>query len=532
MCQKDDPPRLRLVVDTTSPACAPMERRFLHVASGAMARTSTGTIHTHVLADGSRAFHVRFRAHGERHRVVLHELTGCECGCGGGWTERAARTELGNILARIRLDLWTPPTPTSPSPSSGRADDDRVPTFHEYASYWLQARIDGVIGETGGISDATIADYRTRLSIHLLPFFARYRLDQIDAALCLNFKAYKLAQSRELREALDAGADIRDRQGRRARPLSIASVRRLIDLLRSILDEAIEDGHIATNPARGKRMKLRVPKPRRTFLEMDELATLLQAAADQDRPLHAVPDGELSPTARLVAHLLAQGKRPHQIARRLGLAKSTVSHHLRRLGATPGRGYQGRRVVCELLGRSGIRASELCDLKIGQLRIHDPAGAHFDIPDAKTDTGIREVQMTPDLVEAVIEHLDRLQRADLPHAPTDYLIPSTTGSRLSRQRVGQIVREAALEASRRHEARGLSPLPHITPHSLRRTYISIALIANNFDVKWVMSQVGHADSKMTMDVYAQVEQRADRKHGENFDQLVRRCNELQRATPA
>jgi integrase len=31
-------------------------------------------------------------------------------------------------------------------------------------------------------------------------------------------------------------------------------------------------------------------------------------------------------------------------------------------------------------------------------------------------------------------------------------------------------------------------------------------VANNFDVKWVMSQVGHADARMTMDVYAQLEQ--------------------------
>ena len=35
-----------------------------------------------------------------------------------------------------------------------------------------------------------------------------------------------------------------------------------------------------------------------------------------------------------------------------------------------------------------------------------------------------------------------------------------------------------------------------------------------------MSQVGHADSKMTMDVYAKLEQRIDRSHGENFDRLV------------
>jgi hypothetical protein len=38
-----------------------------------------------------------------------------------------------------------------------------------------------------------------------------------------------------------------------------------------------------------------------------------------------------------------------------------------------------------------------------------------------------------------------------------------------------------------------------------------------------MSQVGHADSKMTLDVYAQLEQRADRSHGTAFDALVRRA---------
>jgi hypothetical protein len=51
--------------------------------------------------------------------------------------------------------------------------------------------------------------------------------------------------------------------------------------------------------------------------------------------------------------------------------------------------------------------------------------------------------------------------------------------------------------------------------------VSIALLANGFDVKWVMSQVGHADSKMTLDVYAQLEQRADRSRGTSFDALLR-----------
>jgi integrase len=84
---------------------------------------------------------------------------------------------------------------------------------------------------------------------------------------------------------------------------------------------------------------------------------------------------------------------------------------------------------------------------------------------------------------------------------------------MSRQRVGEIVREAAERASERFVESGLPPLPNTTPHSLRPTYISIALLANGFDVMWVMSQVGHADSKMTTDVYAQLQQRARCDHG-------------------
>ena len=96
---------------------------------------------------------------------------------------------------------------------------------------------------------------------------------------------------------------------------------------------------------------------------------------------------------------------------------------------------------------------------------------------------------------------------------------------MSRERATEIVREAAELASTRLADRGLPALPITTPHTLRRTYISVALLANKFDVLWVMRQVGHADSKMTMDVYAQLQQRVDRHHGEAFDALVRRARE-------
>ena len=40
-----------------------------------------------------------------------------------------------------------------------------------------------------------------------------------------------------------------------------------------------------------------------------------------------------------------------------------------------------------------------------------------------------------------------------------------------------------------------------------------------------MGQVGHADSKMTLDVYAKLQQRVKRQHGAAFDRLLRCARE-------
>ena len=343
--------------------------------------------------------------------------------------------------------------------------------------------------------------------------------------MCERFKEQKLREAREQRDAINAGAELRDIRGRRQVPLGTSSLAKVISCLAAILDEAIDDGHLATNPARSRRMKVRVPKPKRTFLEMDELAALLDAAGDQDGPMVPPMNEPRGPTASMVAGLLSQGLSNKQIAERLGISKGTVGFHVKNLVGSWGSRYSGRRVVIELLGRGGIRASELANIRIGQVRLHDPAGARFRIPDAKTETGVREVQMTPATAEAVREHLDRIRRLGYRTEPESFLVPNLRGGQMSRQRVGKIVRQAAQLADERIQARGLPPMPNTTPHSLRRTYISIALLANNFDVKWVMGQVGHADSKMTLDVYAQLEQRLDRSHGTNFDRLIQQARE-------
>jgi hypothetical protein len=150
----------------------------------------------------------------------------------------------------VRAGVWQSPGAT-PTHAEQTAGAEGVPTFHEYASWWLQAKVDGLIGHKP-IDATTRADYRWRLTAHLLPFFGGYRLDDIDRRLCLAFKETKLREAEELRAAIAAGVVLRDRHGRRLKPMGLASIKKLIETLAAILDEAIEDEHIERNRARGR----------------------------------------------------------------------------------------------------------------------------------------------------------------------------------------------------------------------------------------------------------------------------------------
>ena len=483
-----------------------------------MACQTKGSFEARVLADGSRAFHLRFQINRKRECLVLHERPNCGCGCGGGWGETAARTELGDVLARVRAGIWE--RPKAPRGLARFGGPRHAPTFAEYASWWLQAKRAGTLGDRA-ITESTLRHYRVCIH-HLEAHLGPVPLSRIDADACFELKARLVAEARMLREQIVAGQVSRDDRGNALRPLGAATIRTVLNILGAILEEAVEDRHLSANPARGRRLAIKVPKPRCAFLEPDELAYLLNAAADQDNPFG--PDRCPEPrsaTAAAIAELASQWLRPAQISERLGILAQAVTSHLRRLGVRAGRGYIGRRVICEMLGRSGLRVSELCDARIADLRVYGPGGGRIRVHRSKTEkAGRRVVELTPALTEAVRGHLERLRELGRPCGPEAYLVPNLRDGRLSPARAGQVVAEAARLASERLLAKGRPPLPHTTPHTLRRTYISIALLANGFDVKFVMSQVGHVDSTMTLDVYARLAQRARRSHGVSFDRVV------------
>lgn len=49
-------------------------------------------------------------------------------------------------------------------------------------------------------------------------------------------------------------------------------------------------------------------------------------------------------------------------------------------------------------------------------------------------------------------------------------------------------------------------LPAVTPHTLRRTFACLCFWAKR-ELPWVMDQIGHEDSRMTVEVYARASKR-------------------------
>jgi integrase len=236
-------------------------------------------------------------------------------------------------------------------------------------------------------------------------------------------------------------------------------------LLANILDTAVEHGLLASNPAQGKRRRLKADRPTRRFLEADELAELLTVA------------GELDRSARVDQR-------------------------------------NGRRPLIAVMAKSGLRVGEVCGLR---WRSVDTAHERLVIEQAKTAAGVREVDLSLDLVD----ELNTWRAERKPVSVDDFVFATDSG----RPRDKDSVRERVLVpvVNRLNEIRrerGIAPLPKITPHALRRTYISLMLEAGA-PLPYVMDQVGHADSKTTLEIYAQVQKRISRKNVHAaFDRLL------------
>lgn len=138
-----------------------------------------------------------------------------------------------------------------------------APIFYQFASTWLEQR-------EPELRPKTVTSYRWQLTTHLLPHFARLRVDQIDPQDVDRYKAAKL------------------REG----SLGPNQINKSLGLLAMILDAASDYGHIdpARNPARGRRRRVKGTTPSRPTVEPEQLPSLLESAG-RLRPILATMAG-------------------------------------------------------------------------------------------------------------------------------------------------------------------------------------------------------------------------------------------------
>ncbi|MBI4898743.1 MAG: tyrosine-type recombinase/integrase [Actinobacteria bacterium] len=365
-------------------------------------RKPTGQV---VEIDGKRGrtFAIRFRSYGKRHYFTLGTVA-------EGWSRDRAQAELDNVLADIRRGIWREPDPASDL-------QPRMPMFGDYADAWLAMR-------APELRESTIERNRYSL-VHLRPTFGDMPLDAITVA---DVNAYRTAKLREGK----LGAD---------------SINKTLKLLAQVLDYAVEDDElIERNVAKGKRRRLKVDRPRRTWLDTaDQVVALIDAASDLNRRVR------------------------------------------------PGRD----RAMIATLVFSGLRIGELLDLRRGDV---DLASGRIRVRSSKTDAGERDVNLLPVLRDELSAYL---ARTDL--APDAYLFGTRTGARESESNVrSRVVAESVKGANAILAADNRAQInDRITPHSLRRTFASI-LVSIGEDPVYVMGQLGHSDPAFTLRVYAQL----------------------------
>jgi integrase len=287
------------------------------------------------------------------------------------------------------------------------ADRARV-SFAAYSTHWLQ---------TLQVRPSTRAQYTSNLTKHLLPSFGSTRLDRIERPHIQRF----------IRALSDTD-------------LAPATVRGIVNLLRTILRAAVDDGHLAKTPC--VRIALPEMPPKRLAVFSDtQVAALVEAVYPQHRTL-------------------------------LMLALGT--------GLRQG----------ELLGVT----LDALDLDAGVLRVErqlvTPPGKgrpHLT-PLLKTKASRRVLPLPQFVIEALHEHL-----ATYGTGADGLLFPNPKGTGWRRGSFNDSVWKPLLRRAGLPSGFGM--------HALRHTYAS-SLIAQNLHPKVIQERLGHASITETMDTYS------------------------------
>jgi len=306
----------------------------------------------------------------------------------------------------------------------GRPVVDPDITVAAYAEHWL--------GQLGHLKARTVESARDILRLHLLPAFGQLKVRRLARGPIKEF----------LGDKLNAG-------------YSKNTVRLLHATLRALLNAAMDDGVVSSNPAARLGRQLRLVTP---------------------------------PSARQ-EQIKAMTR--EQLSRFLETARTHSHGYVRRL-------YP----FWFLLGRTGLRLGEALALQWDDI---DWTGRTLRVARAFSGSGKSRRLQTPksghgrdvDLSAQTVDLLRRLEtkrkaetlRRGWPAFPA-WVFPDETGQDMDDSNLRKVF-------ARVLKATGL---PHFTPHCLRHTFASL-LLQHGESPAYVQRQLGHASIKMTVDTY-------------------------------
>jgi len=107
------------------------------------------------------------------------------------------------------------------------------------------------------------------------------------------------------------------------------------------------------------------------------------------------------------------------------------------------------------------------------------------IPDSKTAAGVRLVEATDFAAAEIRAHVAQKKTDGRLVGGGDPMWVTSTGTRLGAENVRRMLRELVKRTNKKREADGKMLLPHVTPHTLRRTFASMCFWAKR-ELPWVV----------------------------------------------
>lgn len=150
------------------------------------------------------------------------------------------------------------------------------------------------------------------------------------------------------------------------------------------------------------------------------------------------------------------------------------------------KGYRDRAML-ELLYATGMRVSELIDLKIGDVNLG------VGVVRCESRGKERIIPMYPAAIKALSEYLELIRPQMLALPDEQALFVNINGERMSRQGFWKIIKYYQRKAKIEKD---------ITPHTLRHSFAA-HLLENGADIHSIQEMLGHADISSTQ-VYSQL----------------------------